>query len=342
MALLERHFPPGAAGPVNLLIENRSLDFRTPDGFSALRALTDRVYDNRQELRIADVRSVSAPLGRSAGAAPAHTGGVTARIVGAGATRRIAEGYFVTNTPDLEGHVARLELVLSLDPFSEEALDVFDRMAERLGELLPEELASASTLSYSGSTASLQDLKTVGARDRTRINLLVVASVVAILIVLLRRVVLTVYLVLTVLASYLATLGVTFIVFWALDPAGFPGLDWTVPLFLFTVLIAIGEDYNILLVTRVHEEQLHAGPERGIELGLARTGPIISSCGFIMAGTFLSLTIAGQLAQMRQLGFALAFGVLLDTFVIRPVMVPAYMLLATRLRAPWLRRYADF
>src|SRR5262249_22189904 len=243
-----------------------------------------------------------------------------------------------SNSPGLAGQVARLELVLSLDPFSEEALDVFDRLEERMRGLLPDELKSDSTLSYCGSTPSLRDLKTVGARDRTRINILVVASVLVILVMLLPPVVLTVYLILTVLRSYLATLGVTFLVFQALDPAGFPGLDWTVPLFLFTVLIAIGEDYNILLVTRVHEHQRPPRPQPAIHLALARTGPIISSCGFIMAGTFLSLTIAGQLAQMRQLGFALAFGVLLDTFIIRPVLVPAYMLLAARL--PWesLRR----
>jgi len=342
MSLLERHFPPGTAGPVNLLIENPSSDFRTPDGFSALKTLTESAYDDRQALQVADIRSVSAPLGRSSDASEGRPRGLTERLVTAGATRRIAEGYFVSNSPGLAGQVARLELVLSLDPFSEEALDVIDRLEERMHGLLPDQLKSESTLSYCGSTPSLRDLKTVGARDRTRINVLVVASVLVILIVLLRRVVLTVYLMLTVLGSYLATLGVTFLVFQALDPAGFPGLDWTVPLFLFTVLIAIGEDYNILLVTRVHEEQREAGPERGIELGLARTGPIISSCGFIMAGTFLSLTIAGQLAQMRQLGFALAFGVLLDTFIIRPVLVPAYMLLAARLTSARVRAFFDF
>ncbi len=339
MALLEQHFPPGAAGPVNLLIDNRSIDFRTPAGFSVLQELTDRAYEDRQALQIADIRSLSAPLGVSPHALPQVDRNLTGRLVAAGALRRIAEEYFVSRSPGLAGHVARFELELSLDPFSEEALDVLDRMEGRLQGLLSDELRSGSDLNFSGSTPSLRDLKTVGARDRTRINVLVVASVVIILIVLLRRIVLTVYLVLTVLGSYLATLGVTVLLFQALDGAGFPGLDWTVPLFLFTLLIAVGEDYNILLVTRVHEEQQQLGTERGIATALTRTGPIISSCGFIMAGTFLSLMIAGQLAQMRQLGFALAFGVLLDTFIVRPILVPAYMLLVARLPGARLRRH---
>jgi len=161
----------------------------------------------------------------------------------------------------------------------------------------------------------------------------VVASVLVILLVLLRRVVTTIYLLVSVLFSYLATLGVAFAVFWALDPDGFTGIDWRVAIFLFTILIAVGEDYNIFLMTRIDEESKRYGPVRGVTEALDRTGPVISSCGIIMAGTFASL-LAGSLMQMKQLGFALAFGVLLDTFVVRPVLVPAFLILVRRRKAP--------
>src|SRR5207249_3126698 len=102
--------------------------------------------------------------------------------------------------------------------------------------------------------------------------------------------------------------------------------DWKVGTFLFTILIAVGEDYNIFLMARIEEERKRRDPLHAITEALARTGPIISSCGIIMAGTFASLA-AGSLTEMKQLGFALAFGVLLDTFVVRPILVPAFLVL---------------
>ena len=141
--------------------------------------------------------------------------------------------------------------------------------------------------------------------------------------------------------SYFATLGFTFAVFWALNPADFAGLDWKVPMFLFTILIAVGEDYNIFLMTRVDEEQKVHGPVRGISVALERTGSIISSCGIIMAGSFSSL-MAGSLVGMDQLGLALAVGVLLDTFVVRPIMVPAFLILLVEGRLGWMSRISGY
>jgi RND superfamily putative drug exporter len=201
-----------------------------------------------------------------------------------------------------------------------------NRIEQTIRTLIPDDAREDTQLYALGTTASVRDLAAVMGRDRLRIEVLVLVSVFVILVVLLRRIVVPLYLLLSVLFSYYATLGVSFIVFWLLDPAGFSGIDWKVAVFLFTILIAVGEDYNILLMTRVDEEERKFGPVRGVTEALSRTGPVISSCGIIMAGTFASL-LGGSLSEMKQLGFALAFGVLLDTFVVRPVLVPAFLIL---------------
>jgi RND superfamily putative drug exporter len=124
----------------------------------------------------------------------------------------------------------------------------------------------------------------------------------------------------TVVPSFAAALGVSALAFGHLF--GFVGADASLPLWVFVFLVALGVDYNIFLMTRVREEAGHHGTPHGALLGLAATGGVITSAGLVLAGTFVALATL-PLVFVTELGFAVAFGVLLDTFVVRSVLVTA-------------------
>src|SRR5439155_10447481 len=128
-----------------------------------------------------------------------------------------------------------------------------------------------------------QDLAQVTESDRFRVNSLVLAAIFLILLLLVRRLWLAAYLLATVLASYYAALGGTVLAgtFWTGAPL--PSVDWRVPFFLFTILVAVGEDYNILLISRALEERKRYGGVEGMRRALSKTGGAITSCGIIMA-----------------------------------------------------------
>ncbi|MFB4316360.1 MMPL family transporter [Actinomadura sp. 21ATH] len=171
-----------------------------------------------------------------------------------------------------------------------------------------------------GRTAQQIDTQDTATRDRNLIAPVVLVIILLILVVLLRALVLPLLLVATVGLGYLATLGVTALVFQGL--LGFSGTDASVPLYGFVFLVALGVDYNIFLMTRVREEALRHGTREGIRRGLTATGGVITSAGVVLAATFAALVVI-PLAFLAQIAFIVAFGVLLDTLVIRSLLVPA-------------------
>jgi putative drug exporter of the RND superfamily len=341
-AAVQAHFPRGIVGPITILVEDPDADFRTDadnddkkPGWEQIRTFCDTMYDHREELGISDIRSIAYPLGMTE---RAKMDPFQRRIV-----LKRAQSQYVSDNPGWVGRVAKVEVVMKDDPFSPNSMTAFDHLKQIVPSFLNgdrdnhDQAASAhdqtpkldpdkAQLHYMGVAPSMRDLKTLTGEDQVRIDFLVPAVVFLILVILLRQIATSAYLIFTVFFSYFVTLGVTFVVFYCIHWHGFAGIDWKVPIFLFTILVAVGEDYNILLMARIEEEQKTHGPVQGVIVGLRKTGGIISSCGIIMAGTFSALA-AGTLEGLAQLGFALAFGVLLDTFVVRPIVVPAYLIL---------------
>ena len=171
-----------------------------------------------------------------------------------------------------------------------------------------------------GVTATSVDTNDSSIKDRNLIIPIVLVVILLILMLLLRSILAPVLLILTTVLSFGTALGVSGVLFQHVF--GFPGADPAVPLFGFVFLVALGIDYNIFLMTRVREESLQHGTREGILRGLRVTGGVITSAGIVLAATFAALSVI-PILFLVQLAFIVAFGVLLDTFVVRTLLVPA-------------------
>jgi putative drug exporter of the RND superfamily len=227
----------------------------------------------------------------------AGTGGITA----------------VTPPATRAGH-AYLEGTLTSRPDSQAAYDTIDRVRS-----VTHAVAGADA-KVGGTTAINLDVARASAHDRAVIIPLILVVVFLILALLLRALVAPLILTATVVLSFAAALGVSTLFF--NHVFNFGGAETSFPLFVFVFLVALGIDYNIFLMTRVREEATKTDARHGALTGLAATGGVITSAGFVLAGTFAVLATI-PLTTMTEIGFTVAFGILLDTIIVRSVLVTA-------------------
>lgn len=195
-----------------------------------------------------------------------------------------------------------------------------DAAGETVRELRQELADAAPSALVGGVTATSVDTNDASIHDRNLIIPIVLVVIMLILMLLLRSILAPVLLIATTVLSFGTAMGVAAFVF--NDVLDFPGADPAVPLYGFIFLVALGIDYNIFLMTRVREEALKHGTRQGILRGLAITGGVITSAGLVLAATFAALSVI-PILFLVQLAFIVAFGVLLDTFVVRTLLVPA-------------------
>ena len=222
-----------------------------------------------------------------------------------------------TPTPNrsTDGTMGTVDVVLEGDPFTPAAFDAVPEMRTSLDDLGPGLSAlvgGGSAIQYDFDAAIESDLKLIAP-----IALLVIALILAIL---LRALVAPLVLIASVVLSFLCTLGLS--ILFIRFVVGDAGLDASIPTFAFIFLVALGIDYTIFLMARVREEARTYGTREGMLRALAATGPVITSAGVILAGTF-SVLMTLPVTFTFDLGFMVALGILLDTFIVRTIMVPA-------------------
>lgn len=282
--VLADHFPGGSGSPVQVIGSASKVD-DLADAITAVDGVDSVVAAAK------DAPSGTVPVGTSGDGTSA----------GATATPTVSHGDVL------------LEATLS-DPADSDAAEQTVRDLRTAVERVdPDAIVG-------GATATAVDTNDTGIRDRTLIIPVVLAVILLILMLLLRSIVAPLVLIGSVIVSFAAALGVGALVF---DHVfHFPGADPSVPLYSFVFLVALGVDYNIFLMTRVREEALRHGPHEGVLRGLGVTGGVITSAGVVLAATFAALGVI-PILFLVQIAFVVAFGVLLDTIVVRSLLVPA-------------------
>ena len=333
--LLQRSFPAGELAPTQVLV--------TPDDgdvfqeLAALDALTAALAEVPGVLRVSGpTRPFGEALPMSAAALQAAIVSLPQEVLQGGPPPRnlppeqqallgvlLAGQRFVS--PDRT--TARLEVVLDQDPYGSLAMDQIGPIRDAARQALAtSDLAGAEVL-IGGASALQADIRAAINRDAQVVGPIVIVAILIILIMLLRSLVAPVYLAASVVLSFLAALGLSTLIFQ--NVLGHAGFAYRNVVWLFIFLVALGVDYNIYIMSRVREEVGRAGLVEGTRRAISRTGGVITSAGIILAGTF-SVLATLPLRDLVQLGFAVMLGVLLDTFVVRALLVPSIVLLLGR------------
>ena len=224
-----------------------------------------------------------------------------------------------------DGLVARLYLTTQTNPYDTKSFDTVRAIRDLLDREAPSACPAGSSGACAetyvgGATAEFADVQETISADFLRVAAITIIGILIVLILLLRAVVAPVYLVLTVLLSFATSLSISAVILQHV--LGQPGMNYFIPLIVFVLLVALGSDYNIFLMSRVREESQKRDLLPGIRIASARTGTVITSAGLILAGTFGAL-VSSPLQLLFQVGLTVGLGVLIDTFVVRSLLVPA-------------------
>ncbi|WHX42634.1 MMPL family transporter [Mesobacillus sp. AQ2] len=220
------------------------------------------------------------------------------------------------------GEAAKFSIALDMNPYSIEAMDYIEKLRDDPPQIL-DDLGLNADAYFSGITPKLVDEREVNNGDILKIVLLETALILGLLVVLTRSVKMSIYMMATILLSYVSALGLGVFLIDALF--GYDAISTRVPVYAFIFLVALGIDYNIILASRFIEERKNHKVKDALEISIRNTGGVISSAGVILAATFAALTTM-PIADLFIFGFMVAVGILIDTFLVRGMLLPALIL----------------
>jgi RND superfamily putative drug exporter len=332
-AITQAHFPSSVASRSAVLLQFQTSVWDDPSvlsraqdglgGLSEFQGLVGPLNPNGIALTTDQLTQLHTALGpaRQLPAIPATTA-VPAPMYAA----YRATGQLIS--PD--GHTIQFSVEFANGDMSSPAvLDSVPAMRADVGRVA--QAAGASSYGVFGQVAFASDVSHISGADLVRIIPLVAVLIALLLAIVLRSLVAPLYLVASIVLSYLAALGFVGIVFVHLGGQG--GINFLLPFLMFVFLMALGSDYNILIMSRIREEAHHLPLRDAVARAIGRTGSTITTAGMILGGTFAVLAVAGGSAgggQIQQIGYGVAAGVLMDTFLLRSLLVPSLVVLLGR------------
>ena len=329
--VINNHYPPAVANPTSVLlvypssvwknltpVQDAENDLGKKSVFASVTGLFDA---NGTAVSVQQLNSLYAQLGPP-GKLPATEPPGTGVSAQQYAAYRATSQFVSPNGKTVQFYTS----LTAGSPASTPALNAVPSIRTAVTSV--QTATKATDSGVSGLAPSSYDVSSVSQSDLVEIVPIVIVLLALLLGILLRSVVAPLYLVATVLLSYFAALGIAVLIFQ--DGVGDAGLNFVLPFLLFIFLMALGEDYNILIMTRIREEAHHLPLREAVANAAHHTGTTVTSAGLILAATFGAAGVTGATSQIKQLGTAIALGVLLDTFLVRTLMVPAIVVLCRR------------
>lgn len=330
--ILSRDFGQGMLMPIRLALKTE----KDVWGIKALPVLENLAAALEKEEGVALVRGPTRPSGTRLDRLKGADGALL--VPGPSREQFFLPKLVIANQPQLksametfispDGRSVYLDIILQDAPYTAQSINMVARLASLARQELQETHLAGATVEIGGPTAMFADVRDFTERDFGLVMILVLGTVFLVLVFLLRSIVAPVYLLATIMLSFVATMGLSHIVFHLI--LGYEGVNWAVQFFAFCVLVALGVDYNIFLMARVKEECHRVDFKTAVERALAGTGKIITTCGIIMVGCFAAMMVS-PVRSIQEVGFAIVVGLLFDTFIIRSFMVPSLAILVGEL-----------